>query len=614
MDNKDLHDFIVSQETQFRLPIDINDRWKWSFYEHVTLSFLYLNSQLWNGKDEFTFVKNITRPILNLQHRATGFDVKDVLHYVDNADQYYKSFLVNKFYDRWARENGIDTVIDEMVESYCDYGGALLKNVNDVKPEVVPLQSIAFCDQTDILSGPIGIKHFFSPDQLMDMASVGWGDLANGADTDLETAIELSRDEKKNTQDNTTAKTPGKYIEVYEVHGVMPERFMDKLTTSKKYSRQMFIGCFYTKKDGKKAFITLYHKPESKSPFKFIKRDPVHGRALGFGGVEELFDAQMGVNYDQKRIQDMLDAASKTILKATGPNSSTIASRNRLKEMENMEIIDVGDMSDLGQVDTYPRNMKLFETSVQAWEAHAQQMGSANDSIMGEAPNAGTPFKLQELVTQESHSLHDYRKGKLATFWEEVEREWVIPHLAREIGKGQEFMAELDIDELKEITDAIAERASFDHSIDKLFAFEAITEEEKQAYEDKVRQEFRKKGAKHFIKILKGEMKDAPLTVKVNVAGKQKQMAAVVDRITNIFRFAFSNPQGFTQVMQIPGMASGFNQILEYSGLSPIDFAGIDEISDKIAQQNQPPQPPQEGQPVNSGIIPSPQNAAMQNA
>jgi len=109
--------------------------------------------------------------------------------------------------------------------------------------------------------------------------------------------------------------------------------------------------------------------------------------------------------------------------------------------------------------------------------------------------------------------------------------------------------------------------------------------DEEEAYAKKVEEDFRKKGSKHFIEILKGEFKNTPLSVKVSVAGKSKNLAVMTDKIVNIFRFAFSNPQGFAQVMQIPGMAKSFNQILEFSGMSPADFSGIEKLA--MQQQTQ---------------------------
>jgi hypothetical protein len=125
-------------------------------------------------------------------------------------------------------------------------------------------------------------------------------------------------------------------------------------------------------------------------------------------------------------------------------------------------------------------------------------------------------------------------------------------------------------------------------------------------YQDIIRGEFKKKGNKHFIEIFKGEMKDAPMNVRTNIAGKQKNLGATVDKLTNIFRFAFSNPMGFAQVMQMPGMGKAFNDILEYSGLSPVDFSGAEKMAQQMqSQQNPAPTPPP---------LPSPQELQPQLA
>lgn len=594
-------DFITSQEAAYRQPVPINDTYSWSMPEHIKTTVNYKNSQLNTGNPGgLKPVKNITRPILNVQYRAEGFDVKDIVLYVNSAKDYYKSFLVKKYHEMWARENNIDTFIDAMVESFVDFGGALVKYVNGKRPEIVPLQSIAFCDQTDILSGPIGIKHFYSPDQLLDMADLGWGNTSNGADTTLEVAIKLSREEKRtNGTNQETVRTPGKYVTVYEVHANMPVSFIDKADTSGTYSRQFFVGCMVTKQNGKKSFLTLFHMEEKESPLRFIARDAIYGRALGFGGAEELFEPQVWVNLSMIRMQDMLESASKTILKASGANGAQIANKNKIRDLDNLSIIDVGPSGDLNQIDTFPRNIKLFEDAVAQWEAHAQQMGAANDSIMGQSPTAGTPFKLQELVTNESHSLHEYRKGKLATFLEQIYRESIIPNVVKDMHKGAEFLAELTLEELQEVKKALVTCETNDFAIKQVLAGTDVSQELLDGYKLIVEKTFTDKGSKHFIEIFEGEMKKVPLQVQANIAGKQKNLAGQVDKIVNIFRFAFSNPQGFAQVMQIPGMSKSFNEIIEFSGLSPVDFAGIEKLAvtpalpEQQAQQTLPQAAPQ---------------------
>ena len=577
----DIFDFIKRQETAYKKGIPLNDAWTWSMYDHIKTSFLYTNSQLLRGKTEFTPIKNITRPILNLQHRTEDIEVKDVQVYVDDPEKYHLSFLVKKYHDDvFVKENDMDTFFDELNVSRIDFGGGLSKRLGAPAPEVVPLQSIAFCDQSDMLSGPIGIKHFYSPDQLLGMSRVGWGNKENGATIELKDLVILSREEKKDDQEGQVKKTPGKYIEVYEVHGTLPKQFANKEDRAGEYEPQIFIVAFYQKKDdpGNQSGVILYTAPEKKSPFKLIKRDPVYGRALGFGGAEELFEPQVWVNYDMIRMQDMLDAAAKTILITS---DSTLAAKHPtgLKEMENLEFLEEDKDSNTRQLDTFPRNLRLFENSVAQWEAHAQQMGAANDSIMGQSPAAGTPFKLQELVTDESRGLHEYRRGQYAKHLEEIYNDWIIPHIQKKITEGTRFLSELSLDELRFVTDSVVTCRVNYYIKNQVLKGAEPTQNEVDFYKEQVRDGFRKKGNKHFIEILRGEFRAVPLRAKVSIAGKSKNLAVAVDKIVNIFRFAFSNPQGFAQVMQIPGMAKAFNQILEFSGLSPADFSGIEKMA-----------------------------------
>lgn len=579
MNSYNIFDYIESQESNYKHPVPINDVWEWSMKDHVKTSELYNNSQLLTGKDDFKPIKNITRPILNLEHRTEDIELKDVQIYVDDPEQYHLSFLVKKYHDDvFVQENDLDTFFDELNVSRIDFGGGLSKQLNKPCPEVVPLQSIAFCDQTDILSGPIGIKHHYSPDQLMDMKKVGWGDEKNGATISVEDLIKLAREEKKEVQDDQVTKTPGRYIEIYEVHGNFPKSFADMNASSEEYETRLFICAFYQKKDrdGKQGVI-LFTAPETVSPFKMIKRDPVYGRALGFGGAEELFEAQVWVNYNMKRKQDMLDAASKIILKSIGANSSTITARTNVKDLDNLSIIDVGD-GDLGPVDTFPRNVSLFDNATAEWEAHAQQMGGANDAIMGESPASGTPFKLQELVVSQSQGLHEYRRGQFARHIEEIYRDWIIPHIKRKITQGAKFLSTLSLEELQYVSENMIMNQVNNRIKEIVLNGGIVTPEQKENLVEVYKQEFNKKGDKRFIEILKGEFKDAPLAVKVSVSGKSKDLSLRTDKLVNVFRQIISNPG----ILTIPALGKLFNQILEASGLDPADFSSI--TKEQIAQ------------------------------
>ena len=62
-----------------------------------------------------------------------GFDVKDIIPFVDDVDLAYKSFLTKKYHRKWARKNEIDTFIDDVVESAIDWinNASSVEELND---------------------------------------------------------------------------------------------------------------------------------------------------------------------------------------------------------------------------------------------------------------------------------------------------------------------------------------------------------------------------------------------------------------------------------------------------------------------------------------------------
>lgn len=581
--------FITEQIAAYKQPIEINQYWDWNMYDHINLSVLYKNSRLKTGNDDFKPVRNITRPILNLQYRAEGFGVKDIALFVDNSKSYFKSLLVRKYHDKWARDHDMDTFINTMVESYVDFGGVLVKDVGDV-PEIVPLQSLAFCDQTDLLSGPIAIRHFYSPDQLMEMSKVGWGKKNNGATDLLQDVILLSREEKKDPNKRST-KTPGKYIEVYEIHGTMPKSFLDPEDDSGEYVSQIQIVCFYQKKNSQdRGFITLYKKVEAKSPFKFLARDAIYGRALGMGGAEELFEPQVWTNYCMIRKQDMLDAASKTILWSDDP---AVTQKQKVRDMENLEVVELATGTQIGQVNTFPKSADLFDNAIAEWEQHAQVMGGATDALMGEQPSTGTPFALHDLVASQGMGLHEYRQGKLSTFLDEIYRDWVIPSIEKDIVKSQQWLAELDLDDLQMVQSNLMSCETNYMIKSQILNGVIPTPDMQQQFQQFVQAEFQKKGNKHFMEILEGEFKNTDFGVEVNIAGKQKDLADKVAKLSNVFKMIISSPY----ILQSPPIAQLFNKIIEASGLDPIDLSNFKvphipamRITEAVAYKDMPPQ------------------------
>src|SRR3990167_4966803 len=168
---------------------------------------------------------------------------------------------------------------------------------------------------------------------------------------------------------------------------------------------------------------------------------------------------------------------------------------------------------------------------------------------MGAPAPSGTPFRAQAIQVQEGKGTHDYRRGKIATFLDERYREWFIADFVKEISSGKEFLAELSMDELQEIGEQIAENTANRMRNEQVLNGEIPTD--KETLKQEALQGFLKGGNKKFIEMFKDDFKDAPISVRLNVSGKQAYLGQMVDRLTGVIQQLF-NPQVLQAIQQNP--------------------------------------------------------------
>jgi len=585
--NQDIYSFIKEKESEFETQdITIGSNWDWNMKNHIQMIFHLKNGRFFTGANDFTRVfKNIMQPILNLCYWAEDIEVKDVIFYIESKMGRVLSFLIKKYHDEvYVKENNLDTLFDEITEDDIDYGGVLVQKGKD-KPEVIFLPSIAFCDQTDMLGGPVGFKFSFAPDKLRSMASKGWGSKENGATISIEDLIILAQPEK-DAGGNRKNKTTGKNIEVYIVKGSLPEAYLKDNDNMEDYCNQIQIVGFYTNKKQEQEGVTLYRKKETESSLKFHTSKKVYSRALGMGEGESLLQPLVWTNFLEIHKMNMLEAGSKVPLYTDDGNYTQA---NKIQDMENLEITTIQDGKRIFQVPTVASaNIQLFEREINDLYEHAQSLGSAYDPMLGKEAVSGTTFRGQERTIQQGRGLHDRRRGQRAKFLEEIYRDWIIPDIVKKILKGKEFLATLTTDEIKWVSDALSTNYANRQIIDDILDGKTPTDFEtlKSSY----LLEFQKKGSKHLIKILKDEFRGVEVKMGISVAKKQKNLADLSDKILSIFQFAFADPIKFQQALQIPALAKSFNSILEFSGLSEVDFSEFANTPLNLQNISQPSQ------------------------
>jgi hypothetical protein len=164
-------------------------------------------------------------------------------------------------------------------------------------------------------------------------------------------------------------------------------------------------------------------------------------------------------------------------------------------------------------------------------------------------------------------------------FVDEIYRDWIIPHLGKEVVKGQKFLVELSADEILEISKTLVKNRVNEVLLEQLLNGQTPTPEDQVFLSQQIREGFLQ-GNKKFIEIVKDEMRGEKLNVSTNIAGKQKNLALLTDKLVNVVRQFIATPE----IRQDPEMIKLLNTILESSGMSPIMFGPSQQL------QQQPPQ------------------------
>lgn len=566
--DENIFDYIIQQENLFKTTkVPVTNSFEWNFKEHVERCTNVASGHFHNGKNDGNRpYDDIVSPIIDVAFRSEGFDVKDIVPFVDNSDKYYLSFIAKKYHPQWARKNELDSFIDEVVESSVIYDLVLIKNVDDRRPEVVPLQEIAFCDQTDILSGPLCIKHQYSVSDILEFKGK-WDD------DKIDECITMAKASKQVAMANgKETKTPGKYIEVYELHAKFPETKLSPEGDSNKYTDQLHIVTYYKSLNGERYGITLYKGKDRplKERFKALKLDTIRsfGRAAGRSIVERLFEPQVWNNYSAIKLKKMLDSAVNLL-----QTDSEEYGNQKISDLKDNTVLKHEPGRPITRVDMQLQNVTTLQNYQIQKENSARTLGSASEASLGKNPNSGTPFSLQSLIVQQGEGIHEYRRGKIATFFADVlYRDWILDFLVKDLNNGKEFSEVLSIDEMQEVIEPMSANYVEQKKRDTILSGIIVQPGDEEKWKQDYIKEFNKQGSRKFFKDFKDAFKDLPVRVYVNVAGKQKDLASNADKISKLLMYIVANP---TAISTIPGIGKAFNELLESSGMSPIDFTAV---------------------------------------
>lgn len=324
------------------------------------------------------------------------------------------------FFNKWAR-------------TYSKYGGVLSKITED-GPEVVSWHNV-ITDQTDILSGVIIEKHYYTAAELVKMRGV-WDSNA------IDNALLLAQEDKENSPNGIQKKsdTQGQYIEIHEVHHIH-DRDLDMDEDEVDESRtRMFVLAGVNRSDNigaEDTGIILFESEERESPYKYLARNPIDGVALGRGIYEELSPQQISHNF---LFNEELKFVAITNVIYAKTNKKEIPSS--IAMLDQLSVFKLNDDEYFELESAQGRSLPAVTDLRNHIAGSMRNRTGQQEAITGEEGKAGKTLGLHKLQNIEGHSRFRPKRQDIGFHFEEMVRDWVLPKAIKKIrSKGYLYTA-----------------------------------------------------------------------------------------------------------------------------------------------------------------------------
>lgn len=540
----------------------------------------YVNSRHISGKiDELGREKpffNIVTAAVNIWYRATDIDRKNIRVKATEAGHVIPAFIATQHLQNWMRRVNFGKFLNSWGRTLSQYGSAVVKFVEKDRvlyPSVVPWNRL-IVDPVSF-DGTLHIeKLFYTPAQLLKH---------EGYDkTAVKSLIETVS--ARETLDGQKIDNRSKFITVYEVHGELP---LSLLTENDKdvntFSQQMHVISYVQGKKGVYDDFTLYKGKEKKDPYMITHLIEEDGQTLSIGAVESLFDAQWMQNHTVKQMKDQLDLASKLIFQTADP---AFIGRNALTSVENGDILVTSVDKPLTQINNGSHDLTSLKMFADQWKQLSQEVTSTPDAIRGNTQPSGTAYRLQAILTEESHSLFEIMTENKGLALEEMLRVHVIPHIKKQMDTTDELVATLEnhdihmIDKIYIPNEAI-KRGNIE-MMDKVLKGEIAEPVDINAKQQEVQNELSTLGNQRFFKpseigqkTWSDYLKDLEWALEVEITSETTDKQAVFDTLNTVLQTLATNPG----ILQDPNAKLVFGRILEETGkISPLELSTVSNV------------------------------------
>ncbi len=589
MERESVQEIIRRAETNYKLGYTIlNDYVRWSLRDTVWKIYAYLNSRHTTGEtDSLGREKpffNIVTAAVNIWWKATNLDRKDIQVTPDSSKNVTEAFLANVLLQDWMKRARFGVFLKDWGRTLAQYGSAVVKFV--VKDGELVGQVVSWLN---LIVDPIS----FDAIPVIEMFYVTAAELRQNPAYDQEVVENLisATSATRRTLWGTKKDNQAGFIQLYEVHGMMPEALLsDDYQAApdsewKSYRQQMHVVSYIQGARGKIQDFTLYKGKEAKHPYMITHLMKEPGRTMCIGAVEYLFDAQWMANHTIKNWKDQLDLASKLVFQTADAN---FANRNVLTAIESGDILIHADNKPITQVPNTGHDITNLEGYLGQWNQLAQQVTNTPDALRGVTLPSATAYRQAALLSQSANSYFTIMTENKGLALEDILRTFVLPHLKTKLNNKDEVSAvledhnisKLDVMYLpKEAVRQYNQRAAkqvFDNT-DALLKgggqLSPIQPFNLQQEQQNVKGSMAQLGNQRFFApgdvAWKDVFKDFEWDLDIQVTNEQHDKQMIFQTLSSVLQTIAGNPTILTD----PNARMVFSKILDFTGIvSPIEL------------------------------------------
>jgi hypothetical protein len=508
---------------------------------------------------------NVSKYRIRLEARATDFDPKHIEIEPKSAsrEDRISAMIATKALQEHMRDVDFGSFLDEYANTRPEYGGFLCKKTKDGIVRT-PWENVV-TDMSDIMGGVIIERHYYLPSQLKKM---GW----KNVDMVIETAAMKKKKQDMKQENGETTETITELIEVWELHGEVPlsmykeaeaeydetEYTYDPADDLEFVQCQMIVAPQGKDEKGKMQGIILQANEESESPYKYDARNPMVGRGLGEGIVEELSEHQRWHNFYKTEEARAVAIGGKVLFVTDDGN---VIDSVFDAGIEHGTIMKVGEGKMFQQLNTLPTSVPLYQNIREDWNTSGDRVTSSFDTKIGEDAKNTTTYRGQYLLDENANSQFMQYREHMGRFVREVVEDWLLPEALEKAAEKDELYAMFSPSELMLIDEVLVEKYVLNEQVRVLLEEKRpVSPEEQEAMRIGAQVSLARTGNKRSIKDIKDFVKrDVLGNVYIHTTDEDRSKAVLFESYSNLLQVVDpASPEGMAikdKIMDMLGIS-----------------------------------------------------------